>query len=556
MLAAAIVAIELLLRPVISRKASSIVGASPGVRPASSVVSASSGPGIRVSGSRGLSSRLLSVCRSQGSGVFSDLQLDFFRDDPLSLGLGVDVFAVLDHVLGLLRLHLGQPQFSLDVFFVEDLLDVSLDAADAHLRVGQLFLGDLLRDELVFGGLQHFLEVLELFFVHDGDAGAGLACACRPTDSVDVAGEFGRELEVDDELQVLDVEAAGCEVCREHDVVLHLAEVFEGLHSLELRHVAVQLADLFAEDAEQRGDAVAVSFCFEEDDAAFCDFVFDQVDDCCFAVVGVLDEDHLLREQFGDAVVGVGLHAQRLRQGELDERLDLFIERRAEEQRLSRFGHVLDDGLDLCVEAHGQQLVCFVEDQDLEVVQVEALGVFDQVGDAAGSRDDDVRASADLCFLFLDLRLADDQRVGQVGELVQLRESLVALQRQLSRGTDDQRLGVVAQRHAVLQLVELLDYRQQEGRGFARTGHRAGQDVSAAGDQRDGHLLDECRVQVLLLVDCSEQRFYQAERLPGFRPERLRLLGRSVGWRLHCLGFWVSEGYSGQQQPQQCVLSS
>src|SRR3954468_18813036 len=108
-------------------------------------------------------------------------------------------------------------------------------------------LGVPVRDESVLDGpwdrlLQHPLDAAEQVDLVDADERDGLTRSAGPTgpaDPVDVVLRVPRELEVDDDRQVLDVEAARRDVGRDEDSDLTGLEPLERPRPLWLRPVAV-----------------------------------------------------------------------------------------------------------------------------------------------------------------------------------------------------------------------------------------------------------------------------------------------------------------------------
>ena len=84
----------------------------------------------------------------------------------------------------------------------------------------------------------------------------------------------------------------------------------------------------------------------------------------------------------------------------------LALERRGEEERLAVQRGLLDDAVDRGLEAHVEHAVGLVEDQHLDVAQAD-VPALDEVLEAAGRRDDDVRLRGDARLL-LDADAAVD----------------------------------------------------------------------------------------------------------------------------------------------------
>ncbi len=91
-------------------------------------------------------------------------------------------------------------------------------------------------------------------------------------------------------------------------------------------------------------------------------------------------------------LVDVAARAAGVGGGEIPGR---SLERRREEERLAIAGHLADDPVDRGLEAHVEHPVGLVEDEDPDLLQGD-VAALDQVLEAAGSGDDDVRLAGAL----------------------------------------------------------------------------------------------------------------------------------------------------------------
>jgi hypothetical protein len=196
------------------------------------------------------------------------------------------------------------------------------------------------------------------------------------------------------------------------------------------------------------------------------------------------------------------------------ELLDLAGERRREQQvlPLGGHGHQRHDALDVRDEAHVEHAVGFVEHEDLDLAQVDAL-LLDVVEEPAGRRDEDLDAGAHDRELLLDVDAAEhagrpDARVLAVGL-----DRLLDLDRQLARRREDQRADRVAGRREACVRVALqaLEDREDEGRGLAGARLGGTEHVVAGDDDRDGLLLDGRGFGVALVHDGAEEFGREAE---------------------------------------------
>ena len=101
-------------------------------------------------------------------------------------------------------------------------------------------LGDAYLLELDFGEALDAVDEHLLLLRVDGDADAVLACARRAACPVDVGVAVFGHAELDDEVDLGDVEATGCDVGRDEALELAVAEALEGDLALFLDDVSVE----------------------------------------------------------------------------------------------------------------------------------------------------------------------------------------------------------------------------------------------------------------------------------------------------------------------------
>ena len=79
-----------------------------------------------------------------------------------------------------------------------------------------------------------------------------------------------------------------------------------------------------------------------------------------------------------------------------------------EEEGLARFGEMGEEGCEGFFEAHVEDAVCLVEDEELEGVCVEADGLVHVLEEAAWGGDEDVHSGEAVAFVF-EVFPADDE---------------------------------------------------------------------------------------------------------------------------------------------------
>ena len=118
------------------------------------------------------------------------------------------------------------------------------------------------------------------------------------------------------------------------------------------------------------------------------------------------------------------------------EPLDLGREGRGEEEGLAVLRALLDDALHVGQEAHVEHPVDLVEDEDVDLVQ-RAVALLEVVEQAAGRRRKDVHPPPEVVCLLPVADAAVDDRHPQVGELGELVEGLLHLEREFAGGLED-----------------------------------------------------------------------------------------------------------------------
>src|SRR6478672_8717514 len=317
---------------------------------------------------------------------------------------------------------------------------------------------------------------------HDGALVAG---ASRTTGAVEVVLVVGRRVDLQDDRDVVDVDAAGRDVGRD--------EHREGAVTERAEH-AVALALVEATVERGRHDTLLAQL---ERDAVGAELGATEHDGAALAV-GDLGRDDLLvlRVDEQDVVVhaldrrGGVVRRVRHRVGEvlLDERVDAAVERRREEEALAVGRDLVEARRDLGHEAHLGHVVGLVEDGDRDVVHLDGAAL-EEVVEAAGRRDEDVDALVEGVDLGRVAETTGDELVAQAGDVHERLERVGDLHRELTRRREDQ--GVRLARPARgLALEQSRDERQAERERLAGAGLATAEDVAPREGVGDGRGLD------------------------------------------------------------------
>src|SRR6476620_1713298 len=338
------------------------------------------------------------------------------------------------------------------------------------------------RRDLEAGVLELTLHRPTLVRQGEGHDGALVAGASRTTGAVQVVLVVRRRVDLQDDRDVVDVDAAGGDVRRDEHREGAVTEGAEDAVALALVEATVERGRHDALLAQLERDAVGAELGATEHDGAAL-------------AVGDLGRDDLLvlRVDEQDVVVhaldrrGGVVRRVRHRVGEvlLDERVDAAVERRREEEALAVGRDLVEARRDLGHEAHLGHVVGLVEDGDRDVVHLDRA-TLEQVVEAARGRDEDVDALVQGVDLRGVAEATGDELVAQADDVHERLERVGDLHRELTRRREDE--GVrLARATWQVRLEQSGDEGQTEREGLAGSGLAAAEDVLAGqcvGDRR------------------------------------------------------------------------
>src|SRR6478735_1125807 len=401
------------------------------------------------------------------------------------------------------------------------------------------------RRDLEAGVLELTLHGLALVRQREGHDGALVTGASRAARAVQVVLVVRRRVDLQDDRDVVDVDAAGGDVGRDEHREGAVTEGAEDAVALALVEAAVERGRHDALLAQLERDAVGAELGATEDDGAT-------------VAVRDLGRDDLLvlRVDEQDVVVhaldrrGGVVRRVRHRVGEvlLDERVDAAVERRREEEALAVGRDLVEARRDLGHEAHLGHVVGLVEHGDRDVVHLDGA-TLEQVVETARRRDEDVDALVERVDLRRVAEATGDELVAQAGDVHERLERVGDLHRELARRRQDE--GVrLARATLEVGLEQPGDERQAEGKGLARAGLAAAEDVLAGQRVGDRRGLDRERRGDALPGEALDEPLGQAESgeaVVGGDVDgsvghvRAGRLGPGVG--VHALGLGVVEAH-------------
>ena len=214
----------------------------------------------------------------------------------------------------------------------------------------------------------------------------------------------------------------------------------------------------------------------------------------------------------GDVRVGAGLRLNgdlfRIVQVVARNLADRVRHRRREQRNLLLIRGVLEDALDILLEAHVQHLVCLVKHKEAQVGDVQRA-LLQVVDDATRRTDDHLCATAQPRELnAVGLAAVDRQHVDAAQVIGKRLEGVRHLQCQLTRRGEHKCLRVT------LLGINLGQHRQRECCGLTRTRLCQADDVAAFHQQRDGLCLNRRGLLETDALDGLHNLVWQAE---GFK---------------------------------------
>ena len=273
----------------------------------------------------------------------------------------------------------------------------------------------------------------------DRDDGPLGTRACRATRPVQVGLVLDGGIDVDDELDLVDVHAAGCDIRRyQHPDAVVLGRRGErGKVPVPrvLREVSVQVDSGDACRGELFGKLLGLVLGAREQDAT--SLTRGELADERGLLFSSGDQEHAVGHlPRGDARL-VDLVAHRRGQEPASEHIDAAVESRAEQEALTVGRRRGEDPRDAREEAEVGHVVCLVEHADFDAVKAHDL-LLHQVFEAPGARYDDVDARAKRLLLRALADAAEDRRDPQAHGVCQRLDGRGDLCCELPRGGQHQ----------------------------------------------------------------------------------------------------------------------
>ena len=348
------------------------------------------------------------------------------------------------------------------------------------------------------------LDAVDVASVDEGNGLARAAGATRTADAVDIVFGVLWQLVVEDEIDVVHIDAARGDVGGDENLDGALAEKTQDALAHRLGDVAVKTVSGVAAGEEFLGALINGPFRVAKNDgkARLLEVkkARDELD--ARALAGLVAD---LLDRFDGEALALDLDELRILPVALDDAADRGIHRRGEEEGLPFLGESAEEAFHLIGEAHVEHAVGLVEHGDANVGKIQGASL-DMVDETTGRAHDDLHPLMQGADLAVDRSASVDRDGAESREPGTEALDLGAdLHRELTRRADHEhlRIGIVP--------VDPGETGEAESGGFSRTGLGETDEILALERERNRGGLDVRGFLVAKQFDGSEERLGQAE---------------------------------------------
>ena len=338
-----------------------------------------------------------------------------------------------------------------------------------HARAGSEFeqeriAGGDLGDDRIDARLLHELrDLATLRLEHEGDDGSVVPGASGATGTMQVGLVLDRRISVDDEGDVVDMDAAGGDVGGDEHHGTALGERGEVAGTHVLSEVAVHLDGRHTAGVELLGERLGPVLGAGEHDGA--PGRRGEVDQDVQAI-GRAHMQHVMGHGVDRRLLGIDAVRDRIIEVALDDHVDAVVERGREEHVLGIVRHSVEQTLHTGQEPEVGHVICLVEHRDLDPIEL-AVALVDEILEPPGTGDDDIDAVAQRVHLGRLADTTEDRGGAQADGLRQRGDGGIDLDRQLTGGGEDQCTGPTGTAIAAAPR-ESREHGEAEGEGLAR----------------------------------------------------------------------------------------
>jgi len=380
------------------------------------------------------------------------------------------------------------------------------------------------------------LSVVERFNVTEGtnivsskevDGNTLTAESSATTNSVDIVLTVGREIVVDDQRHLLDVDTTGKQVRGDEDTRRARTELSHNDVTLLLSHVAVHGRDGKVTAVHLFGEPIDLPTSVAEDHGLCDGERLVEIAKGIELPLFTLDRDVKLLDTFQGKLLLLDKDSDWVTHEPLGDLEDINRHGGREQDDLGGTREETEDVVDLVLETTGKHLVGFVKDELPHRDWVERSAL-DHVVNTSRGADDAVDTRFELPHVFTDKGAADAGHALNLHVVAEGNHNLLDLLRQLTGWGEEKSLAL-----PVLD-VELLEHGDRESGRLTGTGLGLGDDVTALHARDDGSLLNRGRLFETVGVDATKQVFPEVHVIKAVT--NLVPVGFDDAIRVHALG--------------------
>ena len=335
-------------------------------------------------------------------------------------------------------------------------------------------------------GFHHFLDESDTTVAEpggEGDRGAGTSRTTRTTDSVHIILGIVRDVVVEHDIDIVDINATSGHVGRDQKIEVATTELAHHGVALALLHVAMQHVAIIAACAKVLNQGIGLHFRVGEDESELEIFhIHDAADRFGTHRIAHFHDELLNVRRRGDAAVDAD--RQRIHHLAVDDVADRSRYRGREHHGLRLFGAVFRDVFDVFAEAHVQHFIGLIQHEHGELGDVERAA-FKVIDHTSWRSDHDVGGTFEGFELAVDgLSTIHRHDMDAFLELTELHQLTGDLDGQFAGRTQHKRL------HVAVFDVDVLEGRNTERGGFAGSGLGLAQHITPFAERGNALVLD------------------------------------------------------------------
>lgn len=354
------------------------------------------------------------------------------------------------------------------------------------------------------GLFNELLDVHEEFVLFGGAIGDGGAIGSGTTgaaDTVDVGFGLVRDVDVDNEGDVFDIDSTSGYVGGDEDGEAACLEFFQSALALGLGAVSVDRFGFETVGVDGFAELIRAVFGAGEDDGESVVLLVSEVLEEEVLFVILVDEADTLVDFFGGGLLGLDGDVGGVIENGSGEGLNGRREGGGEEEGLLFAREGGDDLFDVAEEAHVEHAINFIEDEKFDAGEVD-VALVHVIEETARAGDEDVDALFHGADLWVFPNTTEDEGLAEADVFAVGLEALRDLAGELAGGGEDEDAGGSALGMTWV-VVEGVEDGQREGCGFSGAGLGDSHEIAAFEKDRDRLSLDGRGDGVVLLGEST-----------------------------------------------------